>query len=164
MKQRITPFLWFDGNAEEAVKFYTSIFKKSKIRQVSRYPKAAANATGRTAGSLMTIVFELDGQKFMAMNGGSGHKFNDAISLMVHCKDQKELDYYWKKLSAGGEEVVCGWLKDKYGVSWQVVPKAIGKWISSKDPARTQRVMEQVMKLTKLDFKKLKHAYAGKKK
>ncbi len=162
MKQRITPFLWFDGNAEEAVRFYTSIFKKSKIRQVSRYPKAAASASGQPVGSVMTIVFELDGQKFMAMNGGPGHKFNDSISLMVNCKDQKDLDYYWKKLSAGGGEVACGWLKDKYGVSWQVVPKAIGKWISDRDPARTQRVMEQVVKMMKLDIKKLKHAYAGK--
>ena len=110
----------------------------------------------------MTIVFELDGQKFMAMNGGSGHKFNEAISLMVHCQDQKELDWYWKKkLSAGGKEVACGWLTDKFGVSWQIVPKAIGKWISSKDPATTQRVMEQVVKMVKTGFQKIETRLRG---
>src|ERR1700761_7645088 len=116
--QKITPFLWFNGDAEQAVKFYTSVFKKSKIRKISRYDEASAKASGQPAGSVMTVEFELEGQKFTALNGGPHFKFNESISFVVNCKTQAELDRYWKKLSAGGSEVACGWLKDKYGLSW----------------------------------------------
>jgi predicted 3-demethylubiquinone-9 3-methyltransferase (glyoxalase superfamily) len=120
--QTITTFLWFNDNAEEAVKFYTSVFKKSKIRKVVRYGSSAANASGRPPGSVMTIDFQLIGQEFVALNGGPHFKFTEAISLVVKCRTQKEVDYYWAKLSVGGEEGPCGWLKDKFGLSWQVVP------------------------------------------
>jgi predicted 3-demethylubiquinone-9 3-methyltransferase (glyoxalase superfamily) len=159
---KITPFLWFNNNAEEAVKFYRSIFKKSKIKSVSHYGKSSESTTGRPAGSVMTIHFELNGQEFVALNGGPAYKFNEAISFFVNCKTQAEIDYYWKKLSAGGKEVACGWLQDKFGVFWQIVPENIGELISSKDPARSDRVMKAVMEMVKLDIKKLKAVYAGK--
>lgn len=157
--QKITTFLWFNDQAEEAVKFYTSLFKKSKILKISRYSDAAARASGQPKGSVMTIEFKLEGQRFMALNGGPHVKFNEAVSLVVNCKNQAELDKFWKKLSAGGHEGPCGWLKDKFGLSWQIVPDNIGKLIGSKDPARTQRVMEAVLKMGKLDIKTLKKAY-----
>jgi predicted 3-demethylubiquinone-9 3-methyltransferase (glyoxalase superfamily) len=160
--QKIIPFLWFNGDAEQAGKFYTSIFKKSKIGKISRYDEATAKACGQPAGSVMTIEFELNGQKFMALNGGPQFKFNESVSFMVYCKTQAELDRYWKKLSAGGKEVACGWLKDKYGLSWQIVPEIIGDLLSSKDAAKTRRVMQAVMNMVKLDIKTLKDAYAGK--
>jgi predicted 3-demethylubiquinone-9 3-methyltransferase (glyoxalase superfamily) len=160
--QKITPFLWFDNNAEEAVKFYTSIFKKSKILTVTRYEEAGAKASGRAKGSVMTIAFELEGQKFVALNGGPHFKFTEAVSFVVNCKNQAEIDKFWKKLSAGGKEGQCGWLKDKYGLSWQIVPDNIGKLVGSKDPSRTQRVMQAVMTMTKLDIKTLKKAYDSK--
>ena len=161
MRQKITPFLWFDGNAEEAAKFYTGIFKKSRIGKIARYHKSGANATGRPAGSVMTIEFELEGQTFVALNGGPHFKFNEAISFVVNCKTQAELDYYWKRLSAGGKEVECGWLKDKYGVAWQIVPELVWKWLTGKDAAAAQRVMAAVLQMTKLDIGKLKKAYDG---
>jgi predicted 3-demethylubiquinone-9 3-methyltransferase (glyoxalase superfamily) len=160
--QKITPFLWFDNKAEEAVKFYTSIFKKSKILTVTRYEEAGAKASGRAKGSVMTVAFELDGQKFVALNGGPHFKFTEAVSFVVNCKNQAEIDKFWKKLSAGGKEGQCGWLKDKYGLSWQIVPDNIGKLIGSKDALRTQRVMQAVMTMTKLDIKTLKKAYDSK--
>lgn len=161
--QKIVTFLWFNHNAEAAVKFYTSIFKNSKIGLVSRYPEAAAQSSGRKAGAVMTIAFKLNGQDFLALNGGPNYKFTEAISLMVYCDTQAELDRYWKKLTAdGGEEVACGWLKDKYGLSWQLVPKPIIKLISDKDPAKVNRVMQVVVNSVKLDFKKLQAAAKGK--
>ena len=160
--QKITPFLWFDDQAEEAVKFYTSIFKNSKIGKIARYDKAGEKAAGRPAGSVMTVEFELEGQEFIALNGGPHFKFTEAISFVVNCKTQTEVDYYWKKLSAGGKEVQCGWLQDKFGLSWQIVPTVLGELMSSKDPAKSQRVMEAMLKMVKLDIKKLKQAAKGK--
>ena len=141
---KITPFLWFDNNAEEAVKFYTSIFKKSKVIQL--HP--------------MVSTFELEGQRFMALNGGSAFKFTEAISLFVTCDTQKEVDFYWKKLlSGGGKADRCGWLKDQFGLSWQIVPSILGKFMSDPDPKKSERVMQAVLKMIKLDIKTLKKAY-----
>ncbi len=159
---KITPFLWFDNNAEEAVKFYTSIFKKSKVLVVTRYGKSGAAASGRPEGSAMTIAFELEGQKFVALNGGPYFKFTEAVSFVVNCKTQAEIDKFWKKLSAGGKESQCGWLKDKFGLSWQIVPDNLGKILGSKDEAKTQRVMEALLKMQKLDVKTLQKAFAAK--
>jgi predicted 3-demethylubiquinone-9 3-methyltransferase (glyoxalase superfamily) len=156
--QKITPFLWFDNQAEQAAKFYTSIFKRSRIGKVARYPKAAEKAAGRRAGSVMTVEFQLEEHDFLALNGGPHFKFTEAISFVVSCRTQAELDYYWKKLSAGGKEVQCGWLKDKYGVSWQIVPTILGELMSDKDPAKSQRVMQALLQMIKLDISKLKQA------
>jgi predicted 3-demethylubiquinone-9 3-methyltransferase (glyoxalase superfamily) len=155
--QKITPFLWFNDNAEEAVKFYASVFKKVKVLKVARYSDAAAQASGRSQGSVMTIDFEIAGQKFVALNGGPHFKFTEAISFVVNCDTQAELDLYWKKLCAGGEPRQCGWLKDKFGVSWQIVPTLLSEWVS-KDPATAQRVMAALLKMRKLDIKTLKRA------
>lgn len=160
--QKITPFLWFDNQAEKAVKFYASIFKKSKIGKIARYDEATAKVAGRPAGSAMTVDFQIEGQDFIALNGGPDFKFTEAISFVVSCKTQAEVDYYWKKLSAGGKEVKCGWLKDKFGLSWQIVPTVLGELLSSKDAAKSQRVMEAMLKMVKLDIKKLKAAAKGK--
>ena len=160
--QKITPFLWFNDNADEAVKFYTSIFKKSKIGKIARYDEAGEKAAGRPAGSVMMIEFEIEGQDFIALNGGPHFKFNEAVSFVVSCKTQTEVDYYWNKLSAGGKEVQCGWLTDKFGLSWQIVPTILGELMSDKDPVKSQRVMEAMLKMVKLDINKLKAAYAGK--
>jgi len=160
--QRITPFLWFDDQAEQAAKFYVSIFKNSKVGKIARYDKAGAKASGRPAGTVMTVEFKLDGLEFVALNGGPIFPFTEAISLVVNCKTQAEVDYYWKKLSAGGKEVQCGWLKDKYGVSWQIVPTVLGELASGKDSAKAHRVMEAMLKMVKLDIKKLKAAATGK--
>jgi len=161
--QKITPFLWFDGNAEQAAKFYSSVFKKSKIRAVTRYPKSAEKNSGQLAGRVMTVEFDIEGQRFTALNGGPMYKFTEAISFVVRCKDQAELDYYWKKLtSGGGKEVACGWLKDKYGVAWQIIPDGLMEMLDTKNPDRVDRVMSAVMDMVKLDIKKLKAAYTGK--
>ena len=161
--QKITPFLWFNNNAEAAVKFYKSIFKKSKIGKIVRYDKAGEKVSGRPAGSVMTVEFQIEGQDFIALNGGPIFKFNESISFVVNCKTQKEVDYYWKKLTVtGGRAQQCGWLKDKFGVSWQVVPTELNKLMNAKDAAKSQRVMEAMLKMVKLDIKKLKAAYAGK--
>jgi len=157
--QKITPVLWFDDQAEEAVKFYTSIFKNSRVGKISRYDKAGEQASGRPAGSVMTVEFQLDGQEFVALNGGPHFKFTEAVSFVVNCRTQAELDRIWKKLTAGGKEVQCGWLKDKYGLSWQIVPTVLGELLSGKDAAKSQRVMQAVLKMVKLDIKKLKQAY-----
>jgi predicted 3-demethylubiquinone-9 3-methyltransferase (glyoxalase superfamily) len=165
MIQKITPFLWFNDNAEQAVKFYTSVFKKSKVRQITRYGEAAAKCTGRPAGSVMTVDFEIEGQRFVALNGGANFPFTEAVSFFVNCKTQAELDYYWKKLSSGGgKEVACGWLKDKFGLCWQIVPEMVLDLLSSKDQAASDRAHAAVMGMVKLDIKKLKAAHAGKKK
>ncbi len=156
--QKITPFLWFDDKAEEAVKFYTSIFENSKIGKIARYDEAGEKASGRPRGSVMTVEFQLEGQQFVALNGGPQFKFTEAISFVVNCETQEEVDYYWEKLSAGGKEVQCGWLKDKYGLSWQIVPTVLGKLVSDKDAAKSQRVMQAMLKMVKLDVKKLKQA------
>jgi predicted 3-demethylubiquinone-9 3-methyltransferase (glyoxalase superfamily) len=159
---KITPFLWFDNQAELAAKFYLSVFKNSKITRTTRYDEAASRASGRPKGSVMTVEFQLDGQKFTALNGGPYFKFTEAISFVVNCRTQAELDKYWKRLSAGGKAGQCGWLKDKYGVSWQIVPAMIGEMLSDKDSARSQRVMQAVLKMTKLNIKTLRQAYEHK--
>src|SRR2546426_8938214 len=160
--QKITPFLWFDDKAEEAVSFYTSIFKNSKIVKIARYGDAGAQVSGRPKGTVMTVAFQLEGEEFVALNGGPQFKFTEAISLVVNCQTQEEVDEYWKKLSDGGQEVQCGWLKDKYGLSWQIVPTILSELLSAKDAARSQRVMQAMLKMVKLDIKKLKQAYGKK--
>jgi predicted 3-demethylubiquinone-9 3-methyltransferase (glyoxalase superfamily) len=156
--QKITPFLWFNDNAEEAVKYYLSIFKDSKILKVTRYGDSGPGLKG----SVMTIEFQLNGQTFIALNGGPQYKFNESVSFMVHCKTQAEVDRYWKKLtSGGGQEVACGWLKDKFGLCWQITPTVLLELISSKDAAKSQRVMQAMMNMVKLDIKKLKEAARG---
>ncbi len=160
--KKLTTCLWFDGNAEAAVKFYKSVFKKMKVGKVARYDAATAKATGQKAGSVMTIEFEIEGQPFVALNGGCDFRFNESISFMVNCKTQAELDYYWKKLSAGGEEIQCGWLKDRFGVCWQIVPADWRKWVTGKNPVKRQRYMTAMMQMVKLDIKALKLAAEGK--
>ena len=157
-----TTCLWFDHEAEEAANFYTSIFKNSKINSISRYNDSVADAAGRPKGSVMTVVFELDGQEFMGLNGGPIFKFSEAISIMVNCKTQEEIDEYWDKLSAGGQEVECGWLKDKFGLSWQIVPTAFGEMMQDKDPVKTGRMMGALLQMKKLDIQKLQDAFDGK--
>jgi predicted 3-demethylubiquinone-9 3-methyltransferase (glyoxalase superfamily) len=157
IKQRITPFLWFDGQAEEAANFYVSIFPNSKVGSTSRYGEAGPGPKG----SVMTIAFDLDGLSFTALNGGPMFKFTEAISLVVHCETQAEVDHYWDNLSAGGQQVQCGWLKDKYGLSWQIVPNALMELVQDKDPAKSQRVMAAMMQMKKIDIAGLKDAYAA---
>jgi predicted 3-demethylubiquinone-9 3-methyltransferase (glyoxalase superfamily) len=156
--QKITTFLWFDNNAEEATNFYVSVFKNSRILGASRYSDAGPGPKG----SVMTIEFELDGQRFTALNGGPTFKFTEAISLVVHCENQQEVDYYWEKLSEGGQKVECGWLKDKYGLAWQIVPNFLLELLTSGDNAKTGRVMRAVMSMKKLDIEDLKKAAEGK--
>jgi len=160
--QKITPCLWFDDKAEEAAKFYVSIFKNSKLGKIARYGEAGAEVSGRPKGSVMTVTFQLDGQEFMGLNGGPQFKFTEALSLVVNCKTQEEVDEMWEKLSAGGEKGVCGWLKDKYGLSWQLVPTVVEKMFQDKDAMKTERVMKALLQMKKLDIKKLKQAYEGK--
>jgi predicted 3-demethylubiquinone-9 3-methyltransferase (glyoxalase superfamily) len=159
--QKITPFLWFDSQAEEAANFYVSIFKHSRIGAITRYDDEGSKAAGRPKGSVMTVEFELDGQKFTALNGGPHFKFTEAISLVVNCDDQKEVDHFWGKLSAGGQEVQCGWLKDRFGLSWQVVPTALIEMLQDKDPEKSKRTMAAMLKMKKLDVDALKRAYDG---
>lgn len=158
MMQKITPCLWFDSEAEEAAKFYTSIFKNSKIGRISHYGDAGQEIHDREAGSVMTVEFELNGQKFLALNGGPIFKFNEAISLIVNCESQDEVDHYWEKLSDGGEERPCGWVKDKYGLSWQIVPTVLGELMRSPDREKSDRVMQAMLQMKKLDIEKLKSA------
>jgi predicted 3-demethylubiquinone-9 3-methyltransferase (glyoxalase superfamily) len=160
--QKITPFLWFDNQAEEAAKFYTSIFKNSKIENVTRYDEEGSKVSGRPKGSLMTVPFQIEGQEFVALNGGPMFKFTEAISFIVNCETQKEVDYYWEKLSAGGEEVQCGWLKDRFGLSWQVVPTVLTEMLQDKDPQKAQRVMAAMLKMKKIEIADLKKAYDSK--
>ena len=161
--QKITPFLWFDNQAEEAVKFYTSIFKDSKIGKITRYGEAGEKVAGRPSGSVMTIEFEVEGQKFTALNGGPQFKFNESISFVVNCGTQEEVDYFWDKLTAdGGQESQCGWLKDKFGLSWQVVPTVLIDMLHDIDSWKSEHVMQSMLQMQKIDIKKLKAAYAGK--
>lgn len=161
--QRITPCLWFDDQAEEAARFYTSIFKNSRIVGVTRYGKAGHEIHGRPAGSVMTVVFELEGQELTALNGGPVFQFNEAISFQVNCETQEEVDYYWERLSEGGDEKAqqCGWLKDRYGVSWQVVPTGMLEMLQDHESEKSQRAMEAVLQMKKIDLEKVKQAYAG---
>ena len=161
--QRITPCLWFDDQAEEAVDFYTAIFRNSKILNVARYGESGKEIHGKKPGSVMTVAFELDGQAFTALNGGPVFKFNEAISLQINCETQEEVDYYREKLSKGGDEKAqqCGWLKDRYGVSWQVVPTILPELISDPDPVKSQRVFSAMLKMKKIDIAELRRAYAG---
>jgi predicted 3-demethylubiquinone-9 3-methyltransferase (glyoxalase superfamily) len=157
--QKITPFLWFDNNAEEVVNFYAGIFKNSKILNIARYGEAGPGPKG----SVMTISFQLEGQEFVALNGGPLFKFTEAISLMVNCQSQEEVDVLWDKLTAGGGQPVdCGWLKDKFGLFWQITPTVLLEMIADKDPAKSKRVMEAMMQMKKLDIATLKRAYEGK--
>jgi len=156
--QKIIPFLWFNHEAEPAARFYTSIFKHSRMGKIARYGQEAERIAGRPAGSVMTVEFRLAGQDFVALNGGPGFKFTEAISFVVHCDIQRELDYFWNKLSAGGKEVQCGWLKDKFGLSWQIVPSFLGDLLSGPDVAKSQRVMKALLQMVKLDIRKLKQA------
>ena len=162
--QKIIPCLWFDDKAEEAAKFYASIFKNSKIGDVSRYGKEGYEFHGKEDGMVMTVDFEIEGQRFVALNGGPIFKFNEAISFQVHCETQKEVDYYWEKLSEGGDEKAqqCGWLKDKYGVSWQIVPVVLTKMLQDKDAKKSQRVMKALLQMRKLDIQTLTQAYEEK--
>lgn len=161
---KISPCLWFDDQGEEAAKFYTSIFKDSKIGDVTRYGKEGYEIHGREEGTVMTVEFEIEGQKFLALNGGPIFKFNEAISFQVYCETQEELDYYWEKLSEGGDEKAqqCGWLKDKYGVSWQIVPTILIKMLKDKDSEKSQKVMKAMLQMHKLDISTLKKAYEEK--
>jgi predicted 3-demethylubiquinone-9 3-methyltransferase (glyoxalase superfamily) len=158
--RQITPFFWFDDNAEEAVKFYVSVFKNSTIVSVVRYGEAAAKVSGRPKGSVMTVKFELDGQEFVALNGGPHFKFTEAISFVVNCKTQKEIDGLWKKLSAGGKKGQCGWLKDKYGVSWQIIPTVLSELLKDDDE-KSERVMNAILQMDKLDIKTLQQAHGS---
>jgi predicted 3-demethylubiquinone-9 3-methyltransferase (glyoxalase superfamily) len=155
--QKITPFLWFDNNAEEAVNFYASIFKDAKILEVVRYGEAGPGPEG----TAMTVSFELFGQEFIALNGGPHFKFNEAISFSVNCETQEEVDEFWEKLTDGGTESRCGWLKDKYGLSWQVNPSILGKMLNDTDPQKTKRVMEAMLQMDKIDIPTLQRAYQG---
>jgi predicted 3-demethylubiquinone-9 3-methyltransferase (glyoxalase superfamily) len=157
--QKITPCLWFDNQAEEAAKFYASIFKNSKIGNMTRYGEAGAKVSGRPNGSVMTVTFEIEGQEFVALNGGPHFTFSEANSFMVKCETQKEIDEMWEKLSQGGEKGQCGWLKDKYGLSWQIVSPVWDEMLRDKDVKKSERVMKAILQMTKPDIKTLKQAY-----
>ena len=160
--QKITPCLWFDHDAEEAAKFYVSVFKNSKLGAISRYGKEGFEVHGRKAGTVMTAEFEIEGMKFLGLNGGPQFKFSEAISFQIMCKDQAEVDYFWSKLTAGGEEGPCGWLKDKFSLSWQVVPTVLMDMLKDPDTAKSQRVMKALMQMKKFNIAELKRAYEGK--
>jgi predicted 3-demethylubiquinone-9 3-methyltransferase (glyoxalase superfamily) len=161
--QKIVPCLWFDDQAEAAAEFYTSIFKDSRIVKIARYGEAGREIHGKAAGTVMTVAFELEGQAFTALNGGPFFKFNEAISFQIHCETQEEIDDFWEKLSEGGDEKAqqCGWLKDRYGASWQVVPAILAELVSDPDSANSQRAMQAMLQMKKLDIDALKRAYAG---
>jgi predicted 3-demethylubiquinone-9 3-methyltransferase (glyoxalase superfamily) len=156
--QKITPFLWFDAKAEEAMNFYVSIFKNSKVGRVTRYGEAGPGPKG----TVMSATFELEGQEFFALNGGPQFNFTPAISFFVNCETQQEVDELWEKLSAGGRKDRCGWLQDKYGLSWQIIPSALGKMLGDKDPEKSKRVMQAMLQMDKIDIKGLQQAYDGK--
>jgi predicted 3-demethylubiquinone-9 3-methyltransferase (glyoxalase superfamily) len=155
--KKIIPFLWFDDKAEEAAKFYVSIFKNSRIGTVTRYGESGPGPKGKA----MSVIFQLDGEEYYALNGGPMFKFTEAISLFINCETQEEVDELWEKLSEGGQKSQCGWLKDKYGLSWQVIPTALGKYLQDKDPEKSKRVMQAMLQMTKIDIMKLKQAYEG---
>ncbi len=156
---KITPCLWFDNQAEEAVNFYVSIFKNSKVGRIACYGEAGAKVSGRPKGSVMTVTFEIEGQEFLALNGGPHFKFTEAISFIVNCETQKEIDEMWEKLSESGAKGRCGWLKDKYGLSWQIVPPVLGEMLQDKDAEKSERVMKAMLQMNKIDIKTLKQAY-----
>lgn len=158
--QKITPCLWFNNQAEEAVAFYTSIFKNSSIGTISHYDEAGAEVSGMPKGSVMTIEFTLDGQTFTALNGGPAFTFSEAISFIVNCDTQEEVDHFWEKLTAGGQEVQCGWLKDKHGLSWQIVPHVLNELLQDPDPQKAGRAMKAMLQMKKIDIAKLKQAVA----
>jgi predicted 3-demethylubiquinone-9 3-methyltransferase (glyoxalase superfamily) len=161
--QKITPFLWFDHQAEEAAKFYTSIFKNSKIGRIFRHTEEAAEKTGKPVGSVLTIEFEIEGQKFVALNGGPRFKFSESVSFVVNCETQEEVDYFWEKLTAdGGQESQCGWLKDKFGLSWQVVPTVLIDMLHDNDSEKADRVTKAMLQMQKIDIEPLRDAYARK--
>lgn len=153
----ITPFLWFENQAEEAAKFYVSVFPRSRITQTSRYGEEGPGPKG----TVMTVAFELDGQEFVALNGGPQFSFTQAISFVVNCETQAEVDAFWEKLSEGGEQIQCGWLKDRYGLPWQIVPTALGRLLGDRDPQRSRRVMKAMLQMKKLDVAELERAYEG---
>jgi predicted 3-demethylubiquinone-9 3-methyltransferase (glyoxalase superfamily) len=157
--QKINPCLWFDDKAEDAAKFYVSIFKNSKLGNITRYGEAGAEVSGRPTGSVMTVTFEIEGQEFVALNGGPHFKFSEAISFMVKCETQKEIDEMWEKLSQGGKEGQCGWLTDKYGLSWQIVSPVWDEMLRDKDVKKSERVMKAILQMSKPDIKTLKQAY-----
>ena len=159
--QKISSCLWFDSHAEEAANFYVSLFKNSSIKAVTRYGDAGSNAAGRPKGSVMTVTFILDGTEFMGLNGGPEFKFNEAVSFMVKCKDQAEVDRFWSKLSEGGEEGPCGWLKDRFGLSWQIVPEVLEDMIGDSDPQKAERTMQAMLGMKKLDIRSLEEAHHG---
>jgi predicted 3-demethylubiquinone-9 3-methyltransferase (glyoxalase superfamily) len=159
--KHITPCLWFDSNAEEAAKFYTSIFKNSKIKNIACYGESGSLASHQPKGSVMTVLFELQGQEFMGLNGGPLFKFSEAVSFMVYCENQEEIDRYWKALSEGGEEGPCGWLRDKFGLSWQIVHTDLYEMMQDKDAAKGERVMKAILGMRKLDVQQLRQAYEG---
>jgi predicted 3-demethylubiquinone-9 3-methyltransferase (glyoxalase superfamily) len=161
MQQKITPFLWFDNQAEEAANFYVSVFKASRITNISHYGEEGHEIHGRPAGTVMTVGFQLEGQDFVALNGGPVFNFNPAISFQVHCENQEELDHYWEALSAGGDKEAqrCGWLKDRYGVSWQIIPTALAEMLQDQDAEKSQRVMQALLHMDKLDLMRLQETY-----
>lgn len=159
--QRMTPCLWFDDQAEEAAQFYVSIFQNSKMGPITRYGEAGAQVSGRPMGSVMTVTFYIEGQEFVALNGGPLFKFNEAISLMVKCRSQQEIDEMWGKLSAGGQEGPCGWLKDKYGLSWQIVIPAWDEMLRDANPEKSERVMAAILQMGKPDMQQVQNAYDG---
>lgn len=161
--QKITPCLWFDDQAEQAVAFYAGIFSNSRIVDISRYGEAGYEIHGKAAGTVMTVAFELDGQRFTALNGGPVFKFNEAVSFQINCDTQQDVDHYWSKLSDGGDDKAqqCGWLKDKYGLSWQVVPAVLVEMLMDPDVEKSQRVMAAMLQMKKIDIDALKRAYAG---
>ena len=159
--QKITPCLWFDTQAEDAAKFYASVFKNSKIGKIGRYGKEGFEVHGKTAGTVMTVEFDIEGQKFLALNGGPQFKFNEAVSFQVHCETQEEIDYFWRKLAEGGEEGPCGWLKDKFGLSWQIIPTALPQLLMDENPEKAQRVMRSMLQMRKIDLAALKRAQAA---
>src|ERR1700674_4828693 len=161
IKQKISPCLWFDTEAEDAAKFYTSVFKNSAIKQISRYGKAGQDVHGKEPGSVMVVAFEIEGLTFTALNGGPQFKFDEAVSFQVMCDSQAEIDHFWTKLSEGGREGPCGWLKDKFGLSWQVVPSDLPRMMTDADGATAGRVMDAVLKMKKFDLETLKRAHAG---
>jgi predicted 3-demethylubiquinone-9 3-methyltransferase (glyoxalase superfamily) len=163
MSAKIRNMLWFDSEAEDAARFYTGIFKDSKLGTIARYPEAGQEVTGKAPGSVMTVEFELNGQTFVGLNAGPAFKFNEAVSFVIDCKDQEELDYYWDNLGKGGDPSAqqCGWLKDKFGLSWQVVPRDLDEMISDKDKAKSERTFKAMLGMKKLDVAALKQAHDG---
>jgi len=157
----ILPCLWFDSKAEEAAKFYASIFKNAKIGKISRYGKEGFEVHGRKEGTVMTVEFEIEGQKFVALNGGPHFKFNEAVSFQIHCETQQEIDHFWSKLAEGGKEQPCGWVKDKFGLCWQVIPNALPQMLMDEDSQKAQRVMKSMLQMSKIDIDALKRAQAA---